>query len=323
MLARTQEAPKLGGQSGTIGGSNVAAILGKSPWAGPFDVWETAVFGRNDITSEAIERGSRLEPIVAELFKRRHPKLVCMEPSVETILHPSDDRFTASIDLEAWHQEGTIAGLVELKTANKKADWWNAPPEYYQYQLQHYLWIRGVKAGWLCCFQASEEVFRMVDNIEDAEKAIDRKSARFFSHKVIADPNYETEVVPKLIEFYENHIATKTPPPVDSSDGCSRVLKRLYPEHQGYVEMTEKVLKAARSRAYWATTIKAAKANKTEAENIIRSELKGRESAVNPEAMNLFRHAETDEDIKQAMKAIEYSVRISEHQDRIYVKGVE
>ena len=57
---------------------------------------------------------------MAELFKRRNPTLICMEPAVETIDHPSDHRFTASIDLEAWHQQGTIAGLVELKTANQK-----------------------------------------------------------------------------------------------------------------------------------------------------------------------------------------------------------
>ena len=322
MLARTQEAPKLGGQSGTIGGSNVAAILGKSPWADAHSVWETMIFGRDDKTSEAIERGTRLEPIVAELFKRRHPSLVCMEPSVETILHPSDDRFTASIDLEAWHQEGTIAGLVELKTANQKADWWDAPPEHYHYQLQHYLWIRGVKRGWFCCLQADEKVFRMIETIEDAEKAIRVKSARLHIHAVELDPKYEREVVPVLRKFYEDHIETQTPPPVDESKRCEVLLKRIYPYSEGFTELSERTVKALRSFHYWGVEEKKAASERQKAKNIIREENHGHLEAIDAVSLAKVRAAKTEECMKAAIKEIQQSVRIGKGH-AVSHKGVE
>ena len=312
MLATTtaEIMPGLGGQSGTIGGSNVAAIMGLSPWSGPFDVWEAATIGRERVTSPAMVRGIRLEPITAALAEEALG-FTCVEPNVRTITKSDDPRFTASIDLEAWTKEGELAGLIELKTAGLRANWRKGVPSYYWPQLQHYLWVKNVDRGWFVCLQASDEVFNLIDTVEDARRAIDLGSARLHVHAARRDPEYAEEVVPVLERFYDMYIATGTPPPADYTAGCTRVLRKLYPERTGYARITDDLLEAARARLWWATVEKEAKEKKQEAENKIRQGLKGKLAAVDEAAFIQLEAAQTDKERKAAMKAIQVRVEVS------------
>ena len=58
-----------------IGGSDVAAIMGLSPWRTPYQVWADKVLGiREDISGKpAVEWGTILEPVVGEHYKSLHP----------------------------------------------------------------------------------------------------------------------------------------------------------------------------------------------------------------------------------------------------------
>lgn len=55
-----------------LGGSEIAAVVGLSPWKTALDVWARKVVGVDDVTSPAAEVGIVLEPAVAELYRIRH-----------------------------------------------------------------------------------------------------------------------------------------------------------------------------------------------------------------------------------------------------------
>lgn len=55
-----------------LGGSEIAAVVGLSPYATALDVWARKVLGVESPTSPAAEVGIVLEPAVAELYRIRH-----------------------------------------------------------------------------------------------------------------------------------------------------------------------------------------------------------------------------------------------------------
>ena len=90
-----------------IGGSDVAAILGFSPWATPWDVWNDMRFGRSSENTAVTERGNRLEPVLLDWYHDHH--------------HPILERQLEITGLEPWqggHLDARAEGsrIVEAKT---------------------------------------------------------------------------------------------------------------------------------------------------------------------------------------------------------------
>ncbi len=57
-----------GGRAPTIGSSGIAAILGLSPWAGPWDVWARTMGLAQSKSTRATLRGHILEPAIADYY---------------------------------------------------------------------------------------------------------------------------------------------------------------------------------------------------------------------------------------------------------------
>ena len=68
--------------NGTIGGSDVAAILGFSPWATPFDAWNSIMFGRSSAGNAATDRGNRLEPAVLDWYSETQRPILARQVEV-------------------------------------------------------------------------------------------------------------------------------------------------------------------------------------------------------------------------------------------------
>lgn len=66
-----------------IGGSDVAAILGFSPWATPFDVWMDIQNGRSSAGNAATDRGNRLEPALLDWYSDTHHPITARQVEVE------------------------------------------------------------------------------------------------------------------------------------------------------------------------------------------------------------------------------------------------
>lgn len=127
-------------RSGTkIGGSDVSTICGLNPWVSPFTFWakKTKRIEESREQNEAMEWGTRLEPVILAKFRDTHPELHVIE-SPGTFAHPERDWQIANPDAIAYDPTGE-ATIIEIKTARYEDDWLNGVPPYYQTQVQWYL----------------------------------------------------------------------------------------------------------------------------------------------------------------------------------------
>src|SRR5690349_8562125 len=62
-------------RAGGIGGSEIAAVVGLSKWTSAFELWhrKRGAIGQQ-AQNEAMEWGSRLEPVIAAKFAEEHPE---------------------------------------------------------------------------------------------------------------------------------------------------------------------------------------------------------------------------------------------------------
>lgn len=122
-----------------IGGSDIAAILGKNPWRSRLDVYLDKA-GKTDPleSNERMSWGSKLEPVVRDHYAELHPRYWVDEvPGV--LGHAEVTAALASVDGIVQAKDGTR--LLEIKCT---AQSWEQPPDYYLYQGMHYMAVTGI-----------------------------------------------------------------------------------------------------------------------------------------------------------------------------------
>jgi putative phage-type endonuclease len=123
-----------------IGGSDVPAILGVSPWATPLDVWleKTKHPGwRPKEESPEMRWGTLLEPVM---------RLAYEQDTGRRVFAPGDKTYWADDGYRYAHLDGLIEGegIWEGKVPfNTFRNWVNGPPVYVLAQVQHYLDLVG------------------------------------------------------------------------------------------------------------------------------------------------------------------------------------
>lgn len=128
-----------------IGGSDVAAILGLSPWKSAFQLYmeKRGEFTEAPKESEVIHFGNVLEDVVADEYARRNG--VKVQRRNDMIIHPEFEFMLANIDRKV---VGTRKGL-ECKTADKftRGKWGESGtdqiPDFYRIQDEHYMNVTG------------------------------------------------------------------------------------------------------------------------------------------------------------------------------------
>jgi putative phage-type endonuclease len=131
-------------RAGRIGGSDIAAILGLSPWTSRFSLWHE----RKGLVPPQAEKpemtwGKRLEPVICDAFQEGHPNLGVLR--VEGAVFAHDDRpwQVASPDARLYARRldfnVAVSGL-EVKTDRFDDGWGKTGtdeiPVYYQCQVQ-------------------------------------------------------------------------------------------------------------------------------------------------------------------------------------------
>ena len=124
-----------------IGGSDVAAILGLSPWKTPFQMYQEK---RNEVVpfsgNDAMEWGQRMEPTIRQWYSDETGRAVRVPEGI--IYHNKYPFMLASLD--GFTDDKRV---VEIKTARSGQKWGepgtNEIPEYYMTQVQHYLIVTG------------------------------------------------------------------------------------------------------------------------------------------------------------------------------------
>ena len=198
-----------------IGGSDVAAIMGISPFRTARDIYYDklgiAAVDEDKGNWVAMEMGNLLEDLVARIFERRTGLEIYQIKKM--FRHPFYPFMLADVDYFIAMTDGTKA-ILEIKTTNYNAKdrWWKdgkeIVPAYYEAQGRHYMAVMDVDRVFFCCLYGNTE-----------DETIIRELRR--------DKAYETEMIFLEEEFWSAHVQKRIPPPyLEDGDVIMESMKR-------------------------------------------------------------------------------------------------
>lgn len=222
-----------------IGGSDVAAILGISPWRTALETYEEKILPRkaaNDPDRERVlTRGKRLEPYVIDMLAEETGFKIVERG--RRYKHPDHPFIAAEIDFE-YIDPGT--GQVEngeIKTVSpfKAADWGEVQsdeiPVYYTAQSQHGMMVTG----------RSHTLYGVLIGADD-----------FRLYRVDRDDEVISYIRQAEIEFWQRIQARNPPPPSNIED-----VLRMYARDSGIsIQATDAVAARVRDLKSTKLTIK-------------------------------------------------------------------
>lgn len=225
MATTTAHAEFLAARRAYIGGTDIGAILGISPWASPLSVYldKTAPEKADDKDSLPMRRGLALERFIADEFERAKPGTVTYHPApiVRTDwgfpAGASIDRYIATIE-----HPRTPTAVLECKTAFgfQSARQWQAPdplkgieegdlPDNYFTQVQWYLAVTGLT--W-------------------AYGAADTGADRLTIVPIHANEVVQRRLIEAGRAFWQKHVERGVPPEPIGLKADGDALLRMYPD---------------------------------------------------------------------------------------------
>lgn len=161
-----------------LGGSEIAAVVGLSPWVSRFALWhrKRGNLPKQDVNA-GMDWGHRLEPVVCQAWAERHSDLDVEEAGI--YCHPERPWQIASVDRLLFDDEflPNPVGLLEVKTAHLfDAHEWGTPgtdeiPPYYRCQTLWYLDVFDLKTAHLAVLIGGSDYreYRVEYAAEEAE----------------------------------------------------------------------------------------------------------------------------------------------------------
>lgn len=233
-------------RQGYIGGSDIASILGVSPWKTAYELWEEKTSGWVEATTEAREkvlnRGKKLEPIVLEMLQEEKDVWILDRNQIH--VDPEHAFLTAEIDYEyvvdhdlvekverdedTGYQPGfyeianrhrtVIAniGNGDVKTVHPFAakDWGEEGtdgfPVYYCAQFQFGLMVTGRQVCMVAALIGADDL-RV--------------------YEVRRDEDLIALIREKAVNFWFENIVKLVPPPVQTAEDAVKILRKF----QGFV----------------------------------------------------------------------------------------
>lgn len=205
-----------------IGGSDVAAIMGLSPWKSPLEVWleKTGRASAPDLSErEAIAMGTELEGDVIEMYKRRHPG--CKARRVNAVLSAKERPWAqASLDGITYDQE-LGWGVLEIKTGSRNSEWAEGVPLHYLTQVTHYLSVTGYKFA-------------------DVAALIGDYGLHYHEYRVMRDEEDVYEVADNVDIFWADYVQKdRMPPFVTALPSEGKALYEIYKHSDGEMEPSD------------------------------------------------------------------------------------
>ena len=202
-----------------IGGSDVAAIMGVSPFATLRDLYNDKCGNPDVIQTEdnwvAKEVGHRLEDLVAKIFAYKTGYKVFAVRKL--FRHPFHSFMQANVDFFVELPDGSIA-ILECKTTNYNSkEKWNdgAVPVNYEWQCRHYMAVMNLSCAYIACLYGNNEnefVYRRIDRDEVIEADMIEMEAHFWNEYVLGriEPPY-TESGDLVLESISRHYGELDP----------------------------------------------------------------------------------------------------------------
>lgn len=268
-----------------IGGSDIAVILGLSPYKTPLDLYcEKVGIWRDELASEAARWGQIMEPVLAAQYVQQfgrtiirrdaktgavmmyqpdptsdHPDINHYEgPHADllgTLVHPEYEWARGHVDAIGL-TVGTPRLIGEFKQADLRlAHLWGEPdtdqvPDPYNLQTQWYM---------------------MLADLEVTEIAALIGGNRFGRYVIRRDEILIDLMLERAAEFWQRVVDRNPPPPVEGERGAVS-LSRLYPsgDRGKELEATPDVLEMALNLHWLRETAKKIEEKKTNAENDLK-----------------------------------------------------
>lgn len=212
-------------RQGFIGGSDIASILGISPWKSAYELWEEKTSGWKQESSEArdkvLNRGKKLEPIVIEMLQEERDVWVLERNQIHV---DSEYPFLRSeIDFEyAIKGEPCFIGNGDVKTVHPYAakEWGEEGtdeiPVYYCAQFQFGLMVTGRQVCMVAALIGADDL-RVYEVRRDEELvSLIRQAA---------------------VYFWFNNIANRVPPAIQTAEDAQKMLSRF----QGFTVEADEV----------------------------------------------------------------------------------
>lgn len=206
-----------------IGGSDVAALMGISPFHTARDLYydKLNIAAVEEVGNwVAMEMGHLLEDLVAKIFQHKTGFEIYQVKKM--FFHPEYPFMLADVDFFVTLPDGSKA-ILEIKTTNYNArdHWWKdgkeTVPDYYESQGRHYMAVMDIDQVFFCCLYGNNE-----------DEVIIRELKR--------DSLYEDEMIFLEQDFWVNHVQTKIPPPY--TENGNLILKSVK-RYSGLTEESE------------------------------------------------------------------------------------
>ncbi len=229
-----------------IGGSDVAVILGLSPYKTPYELFlektgqiESENFDQND----AVNFGNIIEDTVGEFYS--HKTGFKLRNKFQTIRHKKYDWLVANIDKKI---EGKKKGL-EIKNVGFHAShaWGKSGTdevaEYYFPQPMHYMLVLDYPEWDVAAYFGGADL--RIYNLE-------------------RDKEFDELIIDSTHDFWHNNVLKQTPPEIDySHDSTEAVLNRFYKKSDGEIDLTH--------LAHWHKVKAEAQAKQKEYEDLVKT----------------------------------------------------
>jgi putative phage-type endonuclease len=195
--------------------SEVAALLGISPFESPFDLyWKKIGQIPEDFDTDRLELGRILEPYVASRFAKAHPEIDLARGGLFQSVERVWQMATPDYLLDAPDGDGKYTdSVLEIKTSGTYDGWGDTGtdevPAYIAAQVLYQMDVIGCRTGYVSCLFLSTQQIRTY---------------------VLAYDEVDVELMRvRAAEFWQR-IQDGNPPEIDGHTATKLALKRLYPE---------------------------------------------------------------------------------------------
>ena len=195
-----------------IGGSEIAAILGKSPWATPYSVWSSKT-GKIPPKEEtpAMRFGTMLESLIAELYMaEKGIRLTKITNSVAHPLHPEVRCTPDYVDLD-----NKDVPILSIKYSPYGYAEWGEPGTD---QIPKHCLLQ--------CYWEMEVFDR-----EQCDVAVSFGKPEYKLYHVKRDRELGAWLIKQACAWCQKHIVEGVEPEVDGSIGASEYLKARFPRN--------------------------------------------------------------------------------------------
>lgn len=196
-----------------IGGSDIAAVIGVSPFATPLDVYlskTTPVEEQEQSESERMAWGHRIEPLIVAEFERRHNTQVVRYGNLIRRVKEKPWMF-ATLDGSFTHVNGEPA-VLECKNVDSlmARRFWGSEeageaPATYIAQVQWQMLVTGYKFAVIAVLVGGNE---------------------YREYHITADEEIQAQITDAAANFWLNHVLPKIPPPWKNLEDVKRLYAR-------------------------------------------------------------------------------------------------